>query len=60
MKSNGLVLLKKVDSIPSLPINGLRSFEEKTYRNVTMKYKDYIITVSRESGEEFILEIQEK
>ena len=59
VKANGLGLRQKVESIPSLPINGLRSFEEKTYRNVTMKYKDYIITVSRESDEEFILKIEE-
>ncbi len=60
VKANGLGVRQKVESIPALPINGLRTFEEKTYRNVTMKYKDYIITVSRESDEEFILEIEEK
>ena len=60
VKANGLGVRQKVESISSLPINGLRTFEEKTYRNVTMKYKDYIITVSRESDEEFVLEVEEK
>ena len=60
VKANGLGVRQKVESIPSLPINGLRQFEDKTYRNQTVRHKDYIITVSRESDEEYSLEIDEK
>ena len=60
VKANGKGVRQKVETIPALPINGLREFEDKKYRNQTVRYKDYIITVSRESDEEFELMVGEK
>lgn len=56
-KAYGSGINEKVRDIPALPINNVRTYKEKVYYNKTIKYQDYIITVSRESDEDFSLEI---
>ena len=58
-KANGKGIKQKVDTIPSLPLNAVHSFEGKTYCNKTITYEDYVITVSREKDEEYCLKIVE-
>ena len=53
VKANGKGINKKPNTIPGLPINGLRVYENKTFFNKTIKYKDLIITISRESSDDF-------
>ena len=59
VKSLGIGIKQKPNNIPALPINGLRQYEGKTYINKTVKYKDYIISTSRQSNEDYSLEIEE-
>ena len=58
-KANGKGIKQKIDTIPSLPLNNIHAFEEKTYCNRTTLFKDYVITVSRESHEDYRLTIEE-
>lgn len=57
VKAEGRGIKEKLPLIPSLPINGLISYKDKTYRNMTIKYQEYILTVSRESIEKYDIEI---
>ena len=57
VKSFGSGISSKINEIPSLPINGMRNYQNKIYFNKTITYEDYIITVSREKNEEYELEI---
>ena len=57
VKSFGSGISSKINEIPSLPINGMRNYQNKIYFNKTITYEDYVITVSREKNEEYELEI---
>ena len=57
VKADGRGIKERPNLIPGLPINGVRVYKDKTYNNKTIKYGDYIITVSRESSEDFSLDI---
>ena len=57
VKANGKGINKKPNTIPGLPINGKRVYENKTFFNKTIKHKDLIITVSRESSDDFDISI---
>ena len=58
-KANGKGIKQKIDTIPSLPLDNIHTFEGKTYCNRTVVFKDYVITVSRESHEDYRLTIEE-
>ena len=58
-KANGKGIKQKIDTIPSLPLNDIHTFEGKTYCNRTAVFKDYVITVSREKNEDYRLVIKE-
>ena len=58
-KANGKGIKQKVDTIPSLPINSIHTFEGKKYCNRTITFNDYVITVSREKDEDYRLVIEE-
>ena len=58
-KANGKGIKQKVDTIPSLPLNDIHTFEGKTYCNRTITFNDYVITVSRESNEDYRIVIEE-
>lgn len=53
VKAFGLGLREDVKKIPSLPINGRREYHGHHYLNKTFYYQDYVLTISRESGEEY-------
>lgn len=57
VKAYGTGIKRKPNEIIGLPINGIRYFEGKTFYNKTIKYDDYVITVSREDDKDFELEI---
>lgn len=60
VKANGNGINQKINTIPGLPINGLRNYANKEFFNKTIKYQNLIITVSRESKEDFDIEIIEE
>lgn len=60
VKCLGIGIKEKPDTIPSLPINGVRKYKGKAYFNKTIKYQDYIITISRQKNEDFEIEIIEE
>ncbi len=59
-KCLGTGIKEKIKDIPSLPLNNTKIYKEKTYRSITIKYLDSLITVSRESIEPFEIKIQEE
>ena len=59
VKVLGEGLKRNIKDIPSLPLNKKREYYGHTFSNKTIKFQDYIISVSRESIEEFELEISE-
>ena len=52
-KAFGLGIREDVKKIPALPIDSIKEYHGHTYRNKTIRYNDYIITISRESLEDF-------
>lgn len=59
LKAVGTGLRNKINEIPSLPINGKRTYQGVEYLNKTLVYNELIITVSRESIEEFEIKLNE-
>ena len=59
-KCLGTGIKEKIKDIPSLPLNDTKIYKEKTYRSITIKYLDSVITVTRESIEPFEIKIQEE
>ena len=59
-KCIGTGIKEKIKDIPSLPINGKKTYKEKAYFSNTVKYKDYIISITRESDSPFEIEITEE
>ena len=45
--------INKIKEIPSLPLNGLKTFKDKDYQCQTFIYEKHIISITRESKEEF-------
>ena len=59
MKNVGIGLKDKIKETPALPINGVKEFNGKKFYTRTIKYQDYIISITRESEEPFEVEIKE-
>ena len=59
-KAIGTGIKTKIKVIPGLPINGKKTYQEKYFYSKTIKYKDYIISVTRENNEPFEIEIEEE
>lgn len=57
LKAYGTGINKQMKSVPGLPINGLLTYQNKKYINKTIAYGDYVLTISRESEEDYSLEI---
>lgn len=53
IKCFGSGLKTKAKDIPALPINDRRIYKNNIFFNKTIRYKDYIITVSRQKDEDF-------
>ena len=50
--------ISKVKEVPSLPLNGLKTFKGKDYQSKTFVYEKHIISVTRESKEEFEVKME--
>ena len=59
-KAIGTGIKTKIKEIPGLPIKGIKEYQGKKYYCYTVKYKDYIISVTRENIEPFEIEIKEE
>lgn len=57
VKANGNGINQKIKTIQSLPLNSIRTYDNKTYFNKTIKYQDLVITVSRASSDDFAINI---
>lgn len=57
VKAHGNGINQKINSIPALPINSIKNYDNKTYFNKTVRYQDLIITVSREGSNDFDIDI---
>ena len=57
VKAQGLGVKQKPSLIPGLPINGVREYQGNEYFNKTIRYNDYVISVSRKENIEFELTI---
>ena len=53
VKAYGTGIKEDIKNIPSLPINGVRVYKSNFYMNKTILYNNFIITVSRQSKEDF-------
>lgn len=59
-KCLGTGIKEKIKDIPSIPINGSKTYKNKIYRSKTVIYKDTVISVTRENELQFEIEIQEE
>ncbi len=60
VKANGNGINQKIKTIQSLPLNAIRTYDNKTYFNKTIKYQNLVITVSRASSDDFNINIMEE
>ena len=61
VKAYGLGIVEKVKDIPSLPINDVKVYRGIHYLTKTIRFGDYVITVARESQDDYeMVIIQEK
>lgn len=60
VKNIGTGIYGQIKSITSLPINGVKVFNNKKYYSKTIEYKNFIISVTRETEEEFEINIIEE
>ena len=58
-KAHGKGIRQMVETIPSLPLNSGHTFDNKLYYNRTVQFQDYVITVSREKDENYLLILEE-
>lgn len=56
MKCKGVGIVNKVSSIPGLPINGIRTYDNERYVSKTIKLNDYLISVCVKGDELFDIE----
>ena len=50
--------ISKVKEIPSLPLNGLKTYKGDDYQSKTFVYEKHIVSITRESKEEFEVNIE--
>ena len=50
--------ISKVKEIPSLPFNGVKTFKGKDYYSKTFVYDKHIVSITRESNEEFEVKME--
>lgn len=50
--------INKVKEVPSLPLNGLKTFKGKDYQCQTFIYEKHIVSITREGNEEFAVKIE--
>lgn len=59
VKCIGIGLREKVDSIPGLPISGVREYKGRVYRSKTIKYQDFILSITCLGDEEYDVNLEE-
>ena len=57
VKAYGVGVKENVKNIPSLPLNAIKQYKEKTFFNKTFILDGYVITVSKEENRDFDIEI---
>ena len=50
--------INKIKEVPSLPLNGLKTFKGKDYQCQTFIYEKHIVSITREGNEEFTVKIE--
>ena len=60
VKANGNGINQEIKTIQSLPLNAIRTYDNKIYFNKTIKYQNLVITVSRASSDDFNINIMEE
>lgn len=50
--------INKIKEVPSLPLNGLKTFKGKDYQCQTFIYEKHIVSLTREGNEEFTVKIE--
>lgn len=50
--------INKIKEVPSLPLNGLKTFKGKDYQCQTFIYEKHIVSITREGSEEFTVKIE--
>ena len=50
--------ISHVKEIPSLPLNGLKTYKGKDYQSKTFVYDKHIVSITRESKEEFEIKME--
>ena len=50
--------ISKIKEIPSLPLNGLKTFKGKDYQSKSFVYEKHIVSITRESKEDFEVKIE--
>lgn len=59
-KCLGTGIKNKISEIPSIPINGVKEYQNKKFYSRTIKYQDHVICVTRENEKPFYIEIKEE
>lgn len=57
IKSRGINLPKNLKSIPTLPLNGIKSYDQQAYSSQIKEYSDYIIAVTIQSNVDFTINL---
>lgn len=57
LKCLGTGIKNNIILVPSLPLNGLKEYEGKTYYSKIIKYSDAIISITLNNNEDFLYEI---
>lgn len=57
LKAIGSGIDKRLNTVPGLPLNSGRHYENKDYMSHTIKYEYYVITVTKEGKEDFEISI---
>lgn len=60
VKAKGLGMRKDIKLIPSLPINGKKTYDDELYYSKTIDFNDYILCVTRTIDEPFNINLVEE
>ena len=60
VKALGTGITLPMRNIPGLPINGFRDYADRRFYSKTLKYKDFVITITLQTNEPFEVEIIEE
>lgn len=59
-KCLGTGIKNKISDIPALPITGIKTYQNKTLYSRTIKYQNYVLSMTRDNKEPFGIIIQEE